>query len=1554
MHVTSPSAGAAVAPPTDTGFSVNAAKEHTKIDCTKRFDKKPQCTTLGPNAASLCEKRQHSPLSSLDLRHRQRLCVRVPWVRRRAARYGLCVSLCLSVRVLLVADSSFPLTIGTIAVMLMQHSLRAIVKSSRLTSTASRSGPPTSGYEAAAMSWAKFCQARPRKPVCSPMDSSQYGADVAVESTAPAAESQSVADAEMAAALQRAAGEIGVVWVPPPSPEPSRLDDWFLGRGRDSRPRSAPVPFFPEVHEELTKSWKAPLSARPRCANSPSLTTLDGGPARGYTEVPQVERAIAMHLCPQNAASWRGCPRLPSRACKFSSTLVARAYAASGQAASALHAMAILQVYQAKVLKDLHEGVPDPELLHELRSATNYALRATKVTAQALGRVMSTMVVQERHLWLNLAEMRDAEKVRFLDAPISQAGLFGETVEEFARQFSTVKQQAIKHILPRRAASASPAPPRQQPPPAKDPLRERLRPRNPPILQPGPPNGPALVERLLRTLQPREEGSFDLGRALDSATTWSTKEQFPPSLGVMCSISDPPLDGRMLYPSLRTCGHTEPVFPHVPAQQARSIDSPSQRNPLSSFHSLISLDKTIGGVRGFLPPATRLCSSHQAPILGKSGVVPLRPLAEKFSDWLNLPNPSRWILRTIRLGYAIQFARRLPRFRGVLTTSVAKDAIETVPSAEMKKGFYSPYFIVPKKGDGLRPILDLRALNRALLKLPFKMLPLKRIITCIRPQDWFVAIDLKDAYFHVSILPRHRPFLRFAFEGRAYQYKVLPFGLSLSPRVFTKVAEAALAPLREVGIRILNYLGDWLILAHSWDLVCAHRDVVLNHLAQLGLQVNWEKSKLSPVQRISFLGIELNSVSMNARLSPERAQCGSAVLRLLGHMASSAAATPLGLMHMRPLQHWLHTRVPRWAWHRGTFRVNITPSCRKTLSPWTDMAFLRSGVPLEQVSRCIVVTTDASKTGWGAVCNGQAASGVWLCPRLLWHINCLELLTVLLALRRFRPLIQGKHVLVRSDNTATVAYINHQGGVRSFRMSQLARHLLLSLRATHIPGEANHMADSLRVEAPPSLGPTDLGSIRPGTSRPLCLTRIHPLPVVVRRTGTHMRSPQQGTDSLGSPLLAQQNLVPRPGAPGISSSLAHSSEEGPPLSGEGHNLAPAPRSLEPPPMVPGRDQEDFRDLPPSVVNTLLQARAPSTRRLYDLKWRIFVNWCSSQGKDPRRCGIESVLSFLQEGLDRHLSASTLKVHVAAISANHDLVGDRSVGKHDLIIRFLRGARRLNPPRPNLIPSWDLAVVLQGLQQDPFEPLQSVKLDALSLKTTLLTALTSVKRVGDLQALSVDSSCLEFGPANSHVVPTTPFRDQVVTLQAISSQEDDPNLTLLCPVRALRIYIERTQHFRRSEQLFVCYGGQQKGKAVSKQRISHWLVDAIHRAYQARGLPCPLGVVISVVPLFLRETGTFPTFSRYSAAPLRKARLQDTAVTGQSLDVGWLREIRTSEQMRMLPYLYPDVRGVASYANSAHPIFIGLFQNCQRCLGSQERPLVSYTTRHNVSVPSIRE
>lgn len=61
---------------------------------------------------------------------------------------------------------------------------------------------------------------------------------------------------------------------------------------------------------------------------------------------------------------------------------------------------------------------------------------------------------------------------------------------------------------------------------------------------------------------------------------------------------------------------------------------------------------------------------------------------------------------------------------------------------------------------------------------------LRQILSHIRPGDWFLSVDLKDVYFHIQVAPRHRRFLRFAIEGIEYQFKVLPFGLSLAMNTF--------------------------------------------------------------------------------------------------------------------------------------------------------------------------------------------------------------------------------------------------------------------------------------------------------------------------------------------------------------------------------------------------------------------------------------------------------------------------------------------------------------------------------------------------------------------------------------------------------------------------------------------------------------------------------------------------------------------------------------------------------------------------------------------------
>ncbi|MGL4249587.1 MAG: reverse transcriptase domain-containing protein, partial [Aeromonas sp.] len=487
---------------------------------------------------------------------------------------------------------------------------------------------------------------------------------------------------------------------------------------------------------------------------------------------------------------------------------------------------------------------------------------------------------------------------------------------------------------------------------------------------------------------------------------------------------------------------------------------------------------------------SQVCSTHPD--------TPL-PLAHFSHEWLRLPGVSPWVVRTITSGYTLQFCRNPPRFNGVLQTVVnsasqasvlrqelssllLKGAIEEIPPTDVEQGFFSRYFLVPKKGGGLRPILDLRRLNASLIRGRFKMLTLKSIIAQVRAGDWFISIDLKDAYFHVQVVQRHRKFLRFAFEGKVFQYKVLPFGLALAPRTFTKCVDAALAPLRLQGVRILNYLDDWLLLAHSRELASRHRDIVLSHIQSLGLRLNVDKSVLAPSQQTTFLGVCLDSVSMKARLAPARISSIDKCLtrfvlghrvsvgtcrRLLGLMAAASQALPLGLLHMRPFHWWMKSMGIRPM--GSPYRLmRVSRGCLRALLTWRDPLFLQKGVEMGIISCRQMITTDASLTGWGAVFEGRPAYGVWTGEALTWHINCLELRAVLLGLRHFLPYLRGHHVIVRTDNMAVVSHVNRQGGSRSRTLDGHARQLFLwaqgkflSLRAVHVPGILNLAADFL-------------------------------------------------------------------------------------------------------------------------------------------------------------------------------------------------------------------------------------------------------------------------------------------------------------------------------------------------------------------------------------------------------------------------------------------------------------------------------------------------------------
>ena len=422
------------------------------------------------------------------------------------------------------------------------------------------------------------------------------------------------------------------------------------------------------------------------------------------------------------------------------------------------------------------------------------------------------------------------------------------------------------------------------------------------------------------------------------------------------------------------------------------------------------------------------------------------------------------------------------------------------------------------------------------------------------------------------------------------------------------------------------------------------------------------------------------------------------------------------------------------------------------------------------------------------------------------------------------------------------------------------------------------------METPHPSGRTDLADLRSGDRRSLRIASKRAVPYVLlagerrrttgnRRTGPPMAkrpalripspqsdlsSPSQGEgkrvihDSDRSS-LDEQAMDGGDNSTSLRPTPAASVTQGLVVPGERRDIPSLPGPSSSLGLARERLNLDTAGLHPRVIETIQNARAVSTRNLYSAKWRVFESWCDQYTVIPYQCSVSEVLRFLQELLDKGRAFSTVKVYLAAISACHVGFGNAPVGQHPLVCRFMRGARRLRPAVKSLVPSWDLSVVLEALSQHPFEPLDTVDMRLLSFKTVLLLALSSAKRVSDLHALSVHPACMQFAPGSTKVclLPNPAFVPKVldstttVELSAFHpppfSSPEEQRLHTLCPVRALRIYLDRTKVLGRGNQLFVSWAPPFRGKPISRQRLSHWIVQAIVLAYNNRGLQAPEGL-----------------------------------------------------------------------------------------------------------------
>ena len=398
--------------------------------------------------------------------------------------------------------------------------------------------------------------------------------------------------------------------------------------------------------------------------------------------------------------------------------------------------------------------------------------------------------------------------------------------------------------------------------------------------------------------------------------------------------------------------------------------------------------------------------------------------------------------------------------------------------------YVSPIFSVPKPDDGTRVILNLKRLNQFVEYHHFKMDNIRTVLASVTPGCFMASIDLKGAYHSVKIAEDFQKYLKFYWNGQLYQFTCYPNGLARIPRKFTKIMKAPLSCLRSQGHFIIGYIDDFFLKGNSGPQCVASLVEAARLLERLGFTIHPTKSKLLPETKMVFLGFLIDSVAMTVTLTDDKRtalvalidailhrlqQNGSikieVVASLVGKIVSSLPGSLFGALYYRALEADKNGALRRTGGNYEGFMTLSDNAMRDVM--WWKENLPTMFAPIRWPPITAEMSTDASGKGWGASFNCTSIGGSWTVAESDLHINVLEMLAILYALRSFQTDLASQHVRVLCDNSVSVSVINKMGTCRSPECNYMAQKIWafcqdqdIFLTCAHIPGVENVLADA--------------------------------------------------------------------------------------------------------------------------------------------------------------------------------------------------------------------------------------------------------------------------------------------------------------------------------------------------------------------------------------------------------------------------------------------------------------------------------------------------------------